>query len=111
MDLISMINNKYGGNIMLRPPYAGAHDGNIPETLHSMLCHANGIMETMTIPGTMIVEWTAFHTSHYGIEGVVFADDGTGDPYILKPDGSVTCYHVIVSEEDVVANTLCDFFN
>ena len=53
MDLISMINNKYGGNIMLRPPYAGAHDGNIPETLHSMLCHANGIMETMTIPGTM----------------------------------------------------------
>lgn len=123
MDYISRIRDIYGGNIMLHDPYKGRNEENIPEKLYALLCISNGIGETMLHPKTgkemkitwivypyeMIVEWTAFFAANYGIEGVVFADDGAGDPYIIKSDGTITCFNGIDNEESKIADTLFEF--
>lgn len=124
MDYISRIYNTYGGNISLQAPYQGKKAENIPDELYSILSVSNGILQTMFHPETgekieitwilypfdLMSEQTAFFKAEYNIEGVVFADDGAGSPFIMKPDGKIICYNVIVVEETIVANTLFDFY-
>lgn len=124
MDLISMIRSKYKGDVLLHKPYCGRRSDSVPEELYAILCACNGISETITLPGTaekvtigwivypyeMIMESTAFYAANYGIGGVVFSDDGAGNPFILNPDGSVSCYHPIANEETPQADSLSDFF-
>ena len=124
MDYISRIRDIYDGNIMLHDPYKGRNEGNIPEELYALLCISNGLGETMLHPKTgeemmiawivypyeMIVEQTAFFNANYGIKGVVFADDGAGDPYIIKPDGEITCFNGIDNEETRISDALSTFF-
>ena len=109
---------------MLQEPYTGRNEENMPEALFALLCVSNGIGETMLHPKTgkemminwivypyeMIVEWTAFFTTNYGLKGVVFADDGAGEPYIIKPDGIITCFNGIDNEETKIADTLFNYF-
>ena len=57
----------------------------------------------------MMIE-SSFYQENYGIEGFVFADNGAGEPYVLKPDGTITCYNAIDDEEIQVADSLSDFY-
>lgn len=124
MDYIERISHEYSGNLLLHTPYQGERDKTIPEELYAVLSISNGISETMNLPDTeeriiigwilypyeMIQEWTAFYTENYGIKGTVFSDDGAGCPYIIKPDGAITCFNGIDNEEFEIADTLLDFF-
>lgn len=124
MDYIEKIAHQYDGNILLHAPYQGQKDVCMPEELYSILCISNGISETMYLPHTeekttigwilypyeMIQQWTAFYAVQYSIQGTVFSDDGAGCPYILKGDGSITCFNGIDNEESKIADTLSDFF-
>ena len=124
MDYISRMRELYDGNILLHAPYRGSDEDNVPEALYTLLRFSNGIGETMRHPGTgeemmiawivypyeMIAEETRFFATNYGIKGVVFADDGTGDPYLIKPDGTITHFHCMDNEEIKITDTLFEYF-
>ena len=124
MDFIQAIDNRYEGSILLNPPYEGERLEGISEEIHAILCISNGIMETMLHPETgerlsigwiiypyeMIREESSFYHEEYGIEGVVFASDGAGDPYILKPDGRVIRLDPTCGEEIGEASSLREFY-
>ena len=124
MDYINRIFDMYDGNISLQPSYKGSCSENVPDELYSILQVSNGILETMSSPKTgekipitwilfsyeKIIEETSFFKSEYGVEGIVFADDGAGNPYVLKSDGKIMCYNVIDNEETQIACSLCDFY-
>ena len=124
MDFIQAIDNRYEGNILLNPPYEGERPGDIPEEIYEILCISNGIMETMLHPNTgerlsigwiiypdeMMREESSFYREEYGIEGVVFATDGAGDPYIFKPDGRIIRLDPTCGEEAEEAGSLREFY-
>lgn len=124
MEYISRIRELYDGNIILHDPYRDSNKDNIPEALYELLCISNGIGETMRHPGTgeeMMIAWivyphemiaaeTRFFVANYGIKGIVFADDGAGDPYLIKPDGTITHFNCIDNQEIKIADTLFDYF-
>ena len=124
MDYIRKISDMYQGNILLYPPYKENRPENIPEELYEILQVSNGIEETMIEPKTgqeipiawivypyeRMMEETDFYKNEYNIEGIVFADDGAGNPYVLKSDGEVAYYNVIDGEETKEANSLAEFY-
>ena len=124
MDYIRKISDMYQGNISLYPPYKEKRPENIPEELYNILQVSNGIEETMIEPKTgqkipiawivypyeRMMEETDFYKKEYNIEGMVFADDGTGNPYVLKSDGRVAHYDVIDGEETKEADSLAEFY-
>ena len=124
MDYIRKISDMYQGNILLYSPYKENCPENIPETLYEILQVSNGIEETMIEPKTgqeisiawivypyeRMMEETDFYKNEYNIEGIVFADDGAGNPYVLKSDGEVAYYNVIDDEETKEADSLEEFF-
>lgn len=124
MDFIQAIDRIYEGNILLNAPYEGERPKDIPEEIFAILRVSDGIEETMIHPGTgeslvieriiysceMMREESSFYQEEYGVEGVVFATDGAGDPYILKPDGRVTCLEAAAGEETEAAGSLREFY-
>ncbi len=124
MDCIAKISEQYNGSISLYPPCKKEISESLPRELHSILCISDGIAETMFLPNTkesitigwivypydMILEQTAFYAETYGIKGTVFSDDGAGCPYIIKPDGAITCFNGIEGEEFQTADSLSAFF-
>lgn len=124
MDYINRISHQYGGEILLHAPYNGKKDENIPQEIYSILCVSNGISETMCLPGTnekveigwiiysyeMMLKWTAFYATNYGIKGIVFSDDGADCIYCIKLNGTITCFNSIDNDEAQIADTLWDFF-
>jgi len=114
----------YNGNILFQPPFQKEISEDIPQEIRSILCISNGIQETMTSPQTnqpIVIGWivypydmmisdTAFYRSEYKIEGVVFATDGAGNTFIVKPNGTIMCFNGIENEETKLANSLSDFF-
>lgn len=123
MDFIGEISRLYNGNVLLSEPYTGER-ADIPKELFDILRTADGIRETMSNPETgepMPIAWilypydeivkeSEFYHNEYKIEGTVFADDGAGNPYILKPDGSVTLFDAVDGEESTAANSLEEFY-
>ena len=124
MDIIKKIRKLYQGNILLQPPYLGENTEGIPEELLFILRISNGISETMVHPQSdekIIIEWiiypyemmvndTAFYRTEYQMEGIVFSSDGTGNPYLLKPNGTITHFDGIDGVETAEACTLENFF-
>ena len=124
MDYIRKISDMFQGNISLNPPYKENRPENIPEELYDILQVSNGIEETMIEPKTgqeitiawivypyeRMMEETDFYKNEYNIEGTVFADDGAGNPYILKSDGGVAYYNVIDDKEAKEADSLAEFY-
>lgn len=100
MNIINLINEKYKGNISLQE-HLNCVD-NFPKELMAILGHSNGIMETMIHPKTgemmeigwiiypydEIKKWSSYYQNEYGLSGVVFSDDGAGNPFYLF-DGKV----------------------
>lgn len=123
MDFIGEISRLYDGNILPGAPYTGER-ANILEELFDILRTADGIRETMPNPESgepMPIAWilysykemseaSEFYRDEYGIKGTIFADDGAGNPYILKPDGSVTLFDAVDGEESTVADSLEEFY-
>lgn len=124
MDYIRKISDMYQGNILLYPPYKEKRPENIPEELYDILQVSNGIKETMIEPKTgqeipiawivypyeRMMEETDFYKNEYNIEGIVFTDDGAGNPYVLKSDGEVAYYNIIDAEETKEADSLAEFY-
>jgi len=124
MNYIREISDLYQGNIMLHSPYAGDWGEDFPKEIRSILQVSNGIEETVLHPKTgeqIPVMWilypyeeiereSAFYQREYGLEGLIFADDGAGNPYVLKPDGTITCYCAMDNEEIKTADSLADFY-
>ena len=125
MDYIEQISNQYGGEILLHDPYTGDKHENISQEIYSFLQISNGISETMRLPNKkekieivwliyshdMILEWTSFYDTNYGLKGTVFSDDGGDCVYCIKPDGAITCFNSMDNDETQIADTLWDFFN
>ena len=58
-----------------------------------------------------ILSQTGHYKSETGGDGFVFTDNGAGDHYILKPDGSIALYEYMdMSETPNIADSLYDFF-
>ncbi|MBD5112222.1 MAG: SMI1/KNR4 family protein [Ruminococcaceae bacterium] len=123
MNFIDEISRLYDGNILPNEPYTGER-ADIPEELFEILQTADGIRETMPNPETgepMSIAWilypydymateSEFYHNEYGVDGTVFADDGAGNPYILKSNGSVSLFDAIDGEESTAANSLEEFY-
>ena len=125
MDYIEQISNQYGGEILLHDPYTGEKHENISQEIYSILQISNGISETMRLPNTnekieigwiiysheMILEWTSFYDTNYGLKGTVFFFFFGDCVYCIKPDGAITCFNSMDNDETQIADTLWDFFN
>lgn len=124
MGLVDDIRVLYGGNVRVFPPCEGREDLGLPGEILGLLRVSDGLMETMVRPGTgevipvswivypraMMAEETGFYRETYGLEGIVFSDDGAGNPFLLKNDGAVVRFDAIDGEEVPVAGSLAEFF-
>ena len=122
--MITLISDKYNGNIILSQPLskevAEQAKSYLPAELLRILEQSNGIEESMVLPDTgklepiswivysyeMILEESRYFQETYLIEGVVFSDDGAGNPYYMKENGKVYCFEAIDDEEILVAESL-----
>ncbi|MDE6501635.1 MAG: hypothetical protein K2L10_06090 [Ruminococcus sp.] len=129
MDIINLIQQKYGDSCQLRSPlnkrqYDKAKNI-LPCELLEILKISNGINEIMTNPNTMKIEvidrivyslaeiksQTNCYSSEYGGEGFVFAGNGAGGFFILKPDGKIYIYEYFDLSEEYYAESLSDYFS
>lgn len=129
MDIIDLIKTKYGENCQLRSPLAKSQYQKSRKILPKVLCDilkiSNGIDEVMINPNTNkkivinriiytfreINTYTDCYSYEDDINGVVFADNGIGDVYVIKPDGSITLYEESYQSETLIADSLWDFFS
>ena len=108
MNIFNLINEKYKGNISLQE-HLNCVD-NFPKELMAILGHSNGIMETMIHPKTKSsTDMFSYYQNEYGLSGVVFSDDGAGNPFYLF-DGKVYEYDPIDNESELIADSLEEFF-
>ncbi|MDE6665460.1 MAG: hypothetical protein K2K14_04625, partial [Ruminococcus sp.] len=54
---------------------------------------------------------TNCYLDEYGGEGVVFAGNGAGGFFVLKPDGKIYIYEYYDLSEEYYAESLSDYFN
>lgn len=127
-DMIEWISKKYEGNIRLNPPLQAkeleAVKQTFPTPLQEILKQTNGIKESMINPNTgeqieiswivypyhMILEESAFYKDTYSLEGVVFSDDGAGNPYYLKTDGKIYLFEAMDNAEALIAASMEEFY-
>ena len=60
-------------------------------------------------PYDEIKKWSSYYQNEYGLSGVVFSDDGAGNPFYLF-DGKVYEYDPIDNESELIADSLEEFF-
>ncbi|MBQ9142199.1 MAG: SMI1/KNR4 family protein [Lachnospiraceae bacterium] len=126
--MITLISKKYDGNIILNKGLdvetAELARNHLPAELLHILEQSNGIEEGMVLPDTgklepvswiiysyeMIVEENEFFQNIYSVEGIVFSDDGAGNPYYIKDDGRIYCFEACDDEEILAADSLEEFF-
>lgn len=120
-NIIDKISKMYDGDIKLYEPAETIPDM-IPTELAEILKVSNGIMEILgntllkigwiIYPCEMIVEQTEFFKNRCGIDGVVFADDGAGNPFYIKSNKMIYMYEYDYSdgEEVAVSNSLYEYF-
>ena len=120
--IIDLIKEKYGENTKMLEPMV-CDDANIPDCLRSILQQSNGIQETMLHPKTgeqIVIGWivysyeemiksTNLYKEEYCLSGVVFCDDGAGNPFYLL-DGKVYEFDPIDNESSLVAGSIEEFF-
>ena len=120
--LIDVIKEFYNGMIKLQEPI-DCNSYDLPEELRLLLSKSNGIKETMIHPKTgkeMAIGWivysydeiirsTGYYKEEYGLSGVVFSDDGAGNPYYLS-EGKVYEFDPIDIESSLKADSLEAFY-
>ncbi len=129
MDIINLIQQKYGASCQLRSPLNKRQYNKaktfLPRELLEILKVSNGINEIMTNPDTMKIEvidriiysldeiksQTNCYSNEYGSDGVVFAGNGAGGFFILKPNGKIYIYEYFDLCEEYYADSLSDYFN
>lgn len=125
MNMIDIISKLYDGDIKLYEPAETIPDM-IPKELAEILRESNGIKEIFNVPSTyatqeigwivytceMIVEATDFFRKECHIDGVVFSDDGAGNPFYIKNNGMIYMYEYEYSdgEEILVSDSLYEYF-
>ena len=121
--IIELISKRYEGQIKLQEPLVGDNI-DLPEELINVLLKSNGIKETMSVaqqsepieigwiiyPYDEIVKETEFYREEYGLNGIVFASDGAGNPYYLV-DGKVYEFNPIDDESELKSDSFEDFFS
>lgn len=128
--VIEQIKTLYGDACRLCPPLdAAQYDAArafLPAALFEMLKVCNGIEELMSLPNVddgepFSVYWileslegmqsfTQEFSELFSEEGTVFAGDGAGGFYVLKPDGAVYYYECPGEEGDCIAENLAAFY-
>ncbi len=129
MELVNLIQQKYGESCQLRSPLTKKQCDKakkfLPDELFEVLKISNGIDEVMINPNTNKVEVidriiyslaemkteTNCYLGEYGSEGVVFAGNGAGGFFVLKPDGRVFLYEYYDLGEEYYADSLWEYFN
>ena len=128
MDIIALIKRNYRENYQLCKPlpenkYEKASSF-LPAELYNVLKISNGIDETMVISDTgkkiiigriiysfdEIIKETSWYLSENDSEGIVFAGNGAGGCFILKPNGKVFINEFFDEGEEYYADSLSDFF-
>ncbi len=128
LDIIKLIQQIYGDSCQLRSPlnkrqYEKARKM-LPVELLEILKISNGINETMPNPNTgnnMVIDriiyslaeiesQTNCYLGEYGNKGVVFAGNGAGGFFILKPNGKIFLYEYFDLDEEYYADNLTDYF-
>lgn len=120
--IIEFLTRHYGEEVRLNEP-AKSIPKMIPQELAEILIESNGIKEVIKIPDKgldvevgwiiypweMIIEETEMYRSQYNIDGVVFSNDGAGNPYYMKSNGNIYKYECIYGEEILMASLLLHF--
>ncbi len=125
MDVMMLIRAKYGeclvGESLTRQQLERAQE--LPRELFQILQQGNGIYEVMDNPVTgesmvigsivysleEILSETEYYITKMKGDGWVFAGDGAGGVYILKPDGRVFLYEYEDVGEELKADSLLEF--
>lgn len=128
--IINLIQQKYGDSCQLCLPLEATQydyaQSILPADLYEVLKISNGINELMTHPnanngkpfvmGSIIYSFDEIQSSTeifselYGDEGIVFAGNGAGGYYILKPDGTIYFYEYAGEDGEYCAESLIDFY-
>ena len=131
-DLVDVIKTKYGSRCKLYPPIScdiiiEVAEIGLPGEIVDILAKSNGIDELMTLPnanggepfvsGRIIYSFdeikaeTEIFREIFREEGTVFAGDGAGGYYVLKPDGRVYYYEYIGEAGECCAESLNEYFS
>lgn len=128
MDIINLIQKKYGNSCQLRSPLNKRQYNTakkfIPTELLEILKISNGINLLKVNPDTKKIKvigriiyslaeirsLTSCYLYECGGEGVVFAGNREVD-FVLKPDGKIYTYDYFSLSEKYYAESLSDYFN
>ena len=127
MDIIELIKEKYGDTCRMHSPLTKSQYSKakkyLPKELLDILKVSNGIDEIEIINGKAeeikpiiyslahIKEQTNAFLSECGNDGFVFAENGTGDFYVLKTNGASYVYKYFDLKEELYAESLADYFS
>ncbi len=122
-----MIKEKYGDTCRMHSPLTKSQYSKakkyLPKELLDILKVSNGIDEIEIINGKAeeikpiiyslahIKEQTNAFLSECGNDGFVFAENGTGDFYVLKTNGAIYVYKYFDLKEELYAESLADYFS
>lgn len=119
---IRLISEMYSNNILLHNPLQ-IEGSSMPTELFEILRVSDGIEEIIIVNDKkesigwilysyeMIKNNTGYYAEKYGIKGYVFSDDGAGNVFIMKEDGSIYLFDAIDGEEDYFAESLVKFWD
>ena len=127
MNIIELIQEKYGDTCRLHSPLTKSQYSKakkyLPKELLDILKVSNGIDEIEIINAkaevikpivyslAQIKEQTNAFLSECGNDGFVFAENGTGDFYVLKTNGAIYVYKYFDLKEELYAESLAVYFN
>ena len=127
MDIIELIKEKYGDTCRMHSPLTKSQYSKakkyLPKELLDILKVSNGIDEIEIINAkaevikpivyslAQIKEQTNAFLSECGNDGFVFAEDGTGDFFVLKNNGAIYVYKYFDFKEELYAESLADYFS
>lgn len=127
MNIIELIQEKYGDTCRLHSPLTKSQYSKakkyLPKELLDILKVSNGIDEIEIINAkaevikpivyslAQIKEQTNAFLSECGNDGFVFAENGTGDFYVLKTNGAIFVYKYFYLKEELYAESLANYFN
>ncbi|MGN1412176.1 MAG: SMI1/KNR4 family protein [Oscillospiraceae bacterium] len=130
--LLQIINSYYGGNIQLD---IGATTEQlellkkstgfkVPNEMLELLSISNGIYEIayfkeikriiscIIYPIDEIIHETKVYTKYFNLENIlVFSDDGSENPFIMKDDYKIYLYDCVYNHLELYAESIFKFFN